>query len=80
MQNYTLTIPENSNKALALLNYLKTLDFIEITKTVDWWDELSMENKKAINQGLDDLENGNTHTDEKVRESIHKRILNAQAE
>ena len=50
------------------------------TKDVDWWDELSIENKKAIKKGLDDLKNGNTHTDEEVRESIHKRILNAQVE
>jgi len=78
MQNYTLKIPENNSKALALLNYLKTLDFIEINKTVDWWDELSIENRKAINKGLDDLEKGNTYTDEEVRKSIHKRILNAQ--
>ena len=78
MQNYTLSVPENSNKALALLNYLKTLDFIKISKSVDWWDELSQENINAINRGLDDLENGNTHTDEDVRKKIHQRILNAQ--
>ncbi len=78
MQDYTLTISEKNSKAVALLNYLKTLDFIEISKTVDWWDELSQENKKAINKGLKDLENGNTHTDEEVRKSIHQRILNAQ--
>lgn len=78
MQNYTLTISENNNKAIALLNYLKTLDFIEINKTSDWWDELSHKNKEAINIGIDDLKEGNIHTDEFVRESIHKRILNAQ--
>ncbi|MCF8298595.1 MAG: hypothetical protein K9J13_13695 [Saprospiraceae bacterium] len=78
MQDYTLRISENNSKAKALLNYLKTLDFIEISQTVDWWDELSDENKKAINKGLNDLEKGNTHTDEEVRKSIHQRILNAQ--
>ena len=78
MQNYTLRIKENNIKASALLDYLKTLDFIEINETGDWWDELSLENKKAINNGLKDLEKSNTHTDEEVRESIHQRILNAQ--
>jgi len=78
MQNYTLSVPDNSNKASALLNYLKTLDFIKISKSVDWWDELSQENINNINKGLDDLENGNTHTDEDVRKNIHQRIINAQ--
>ena len=63
---------------MALLNYLKTLDFIKITKTTDWWDELSTEDKKSIQQGLDDLENNNIHSDEDVKKSIKKRILNAE--
>ena len=33
MQNYTLTIPENSNEAIALLNYLKSINFVKISKT-----------------------------------------------
>ncbi|OQX81879.1 MAG: hypothetical protein B6D64_01530 [Bacteroidetes bacterium 4484_276] len=79
MQDYTLTISEKSNKALALLNYLRTLDFVEITKTNDWWDELSQENKNAIQQGIYDLDNGNIHTDEEVRKNIRQRILNAKS-
>ena len=78
MQDYTLTVSENNKKTSALIKYLQTLDFIKITKTTDWWDELSQENINAINRGLDDLENGNTHTDEDVRKKIHQRILNAQ--
>ena len=78
MHNYTLKISENNAKALALLNYLKTLDFIEIIKTEDWWDELSLENQKAIKQGLTDIDNGDIHSDEDVRKSIHQRILNSQ--
>ena len=78
MQDYTLTISEKSNKALALINYLRTLDFVEITKTTDWWDELSQENKNAIQQGIDDLDNGYVHTDEDVRKNIRQRILNAK--
>jgi len=78
MQNYTIRIKKNSNKTLALINYLKTLDFIEITKAEDWFDELSQEQIKNIKQGLDDLENNNTHSDEDVRKRIHQRILNTQ--
>jgi len=78
MSDYTLTIPENSSDALALLNYLKSLNFVSITKTTDWYDELSQEQIKSINKGLEDLDNGNIHKDEDVRKSIHQRILNAQ--
>ena len=78
MAQFTISISENNNKALALLNYLKTLDFVSITKIEDWYDELSQEQIKSINKGLEDLENGNIHKDEDVRKSIHQRILNAQ--
>ncbi len=78
MQNYTLTIPENDSKAIALLNYLKTLDFLNITKDKDWYEELSQEQLKSINYGLDDLEKTRTHTDHEVRKAIHERILNAK--
>ncbi len=79
MQNYTLKLSENNNKALALLNYLRTLDFIEIYKTTDWYDELNFKQKESINKGVEDLENGNTYADEDVRKDIHQRIIKAQA-
>ncbi len=79
MQDYTLKLSENNNKALALLNYLRTLDFIEISKTTDWYDELNFKQKESINKGIEDLENRNTYTDEDVRKNIHQRIINAQA-
>jgi len=77
MHDYTLRIAD-SDKAIALLNYLKTLDFVEITKANDWWDDLSKESKENIQLGLNDFELGNTHSDEDVRKSIHKRILDSK--
>jgi len=70
MQDYTLKLLENNNKALALLNYLRTLDFIEISKATDWYDELNFKQKESINKGIEDLENGNTYADEDVRKNI----------
>lgn len=78
MQDYTLTVSENNKKTSALIKYLQTLDFIKITKTTDWWDELSTVDKKNIQQGLDDFENNNIHSDKDVKKSIKKRILNAE--
>ena len=78
MEDYTLRISEKNSKAIALLNYLKTLDFVELSKTTDWWDEISTDNKASIERGLDDLKNGNIHTDKDVRENVRQRILNAK--
>ena len=78
MEDYTLRISESDSKALALINYLKTLDFIELTKTTDWWDEMTSENQASIQRGLDDLENGRVHSDEDIRESVRQRILNTK--
>lgn len=78
MADYILKISEKNTKALALLNYLKTLDFVELTKSADWWDELSESDKVSIQKGLDDLDNGRVHTDEDARKSVRQRILNAQ--
>ncbi|MDT8411369.1 MAG: hypothetical protein RQ875_02810 [Vicingaceae bacterium] len=80
MADYTLKISEKNAKAIALINYLKTLDFVELTKSksVDWWDELSEENKASIERGLDDLNNNRVHSDEEVRKIVRERILKAK--
>ncbi len=78
MQNYTIKISENNAKAIALINYLKTLEFVEITKSLDWWDELGTENKATIERGLEDFKNGRTHNDLDVRNSIRERILKSK--
>ncbi|MCC7453187.1 MAG: hypothetical protein IT222_03385 [Crocinitomix sp.] len=42
----------------------------------DWYDDLSKEEKRAIQKGLNDLKKGNTHSSDDVRKSILKRIEN----
>jgi len=78
MQNYTIKISENNAKAIALINYLQTLEFVEITKASDWWDEISQENKASIERGMSDLKNDRIHNDQDVRNSIRERILKSQ--
>jgi hypothetical protein len=77
MHNYTLKISEQNEKSKALINFLKSLDFVELTKANDWWDELGAESKASIERGIDDLKNDRVHSDQKVRNSIKERILNA---
>ena len=80
MQNYTLKITEKNAKTAALIKYLKTLDFIEISKSLDWWNELGEESKASIERGLDDLKKGEVHSDQDVRNLIRKRILRGDKE
>lgn len=78
MQSYTIKISENNAEAKALIQYLKTLEFVELTKTSDWWDELGAESKASIERGLDDLKNNRVHNDQDVRNSVRERILKAK--
>ena len=78
MLNYTIKISENNAKAIAFINYIQTLDFVELTEVSDWYDNLDLENKASIEKGLSDIKNNNVHTDEEVRISIRERILKFQ--
>lgn len=80
MQNYTIKILEKNAKAIALIKYLKTLDFVELSKNDDWWDELETESKASIERGLDDFKNGRVHNDQDVRNSVRERILKVKKE
>lgn len=72
---YTIQLDDSNPKAKALLEYLKTLDFIKLSNDSDWFNEISSEALKDIQEGLNDLSNGNIHSDKDVRNSIHNRIL-----
>lgn len=73
---YTIQLDDTNSKAKALLEYLKTLDFVTLTDTnTDWYDDLSVSDLNSINQGLEDLKNGNFQSDSDVRKSISQRIL-----
>jgi predicted transcriptional regulator len=58
----------------------KTLDFIELKESTDWWNELNDENKASIERGLEDLKNGREHSDEDVRKSVRDYISKAKKE
>jgi len=77
MEDYTLRLSKNNTKAAALLEFLKSLDFIEINKTQDWWGDLSEENKASIERGLNDYKSRRVFSDENVRNEVRQRILDA---
>jgi len=74
MQNYTLTIQENNSKALALLDYLKSIDFVKISKTTDWWDTLTEEQQGNINKGIEQLDNGEGIAHKDIRKNVNKLL------
>ena len=74
---HTIQIDDTNSKAKALLEYLKTLDFVKLTDNSDWYDELNEVNVNSIQLGLDDLINGHVVSDSEVRSSIQQRILKA---
>lgn len=66
------------SKVATFLNFIQTVDYIQvetnIEQTEDWYDELTPEQIKDIEQGLDDLKNGRTYTSEEVRKRIKAKI------
>ena len=58
MAEYTFNISESNSKAIALLEYLKSLDFIDLKKTNDWWNELSKKQQQEINLASLEVDNG----------------------
>ena len=74
MQSYTLTISENSSKAVALLNYLKSIDFVKISETSDWWEALTPEQQNSIHKGIKQLDNGEGIKHDDVRKNVSKLL------
>ena len=60
-----------NSKDDALLNQIRDLLGIE---EVDFWDELGVEDQRAINEGLSQLNEGKTFSHQSVQEEIKKRF------
>jgi hypothetical protein len=78
MGNYTIKISENNSKAMALINFLKSLDFIELIKTENLESDLDAKSIASIEKGLNDIKNNHILNDQDVRDSIRMKILNAE--
>ena len=69
-----LTINIKDNKYSFILELLKSMDFVSVANSDDWFDNISENDKKAINKGIEDIENGKIHSHEDVMASAKKRI------
>ncbi len=50
------------------------VDFLLYKNRKDWYEELSPEQKKSIQQGLDDIENGKVYDHDMVMEEMAQYI------
>ncbi len=56
-----------------VLNAVKTLLSGKTAAQEDWWDEVSDEDRKAIEEGLEQLDRGEYLTRSEVREKIQEK-------
>ncbi len=69
-------------RKLNLINWISSLQEEETLSEVekiqkekaDWWDKVSRKDKKAIEEGLDQLDRGEYITRDKVRDKIKERF------
>lgn len=74
MKNYTISIQEDSSRANALLDYLKSIDFVKISKSADWWETLNVEEQNAIYKSVELLDNGKGINHLDVRKNVNKLL------
>jgi hypothetical protein len=69
-----LTINIEENKYSFFLELIKSMDFISIENEEDWYENLSFSEKKNIQKGIDDIENGRVFSHNEVMTLAKKRI------
>jgi hypothetical protein len=72
MKKITINIEEN--KYSFFLELIKSMDFVSIENEEDWYGNLSFSEKKNIQKGIDDIENGRIFSHNEVMTLAKKRI------
>lgn len=72
MKKITINIEEN--KYSFFLELIKSMDFVSIENEDDWYENLSFSEKKNIQKGINDIENGRTFSHNEVMTLAKKRI------
>lgn len=73
IKNYINKIVLDTND-LDILNKIQSYIEQLRTKNIDWWDDLTDEQKKDAQTGLNQLENGEGIPHEEVRNRINKML------
>lgn len=69
-----LTINIEENKYSFFLELIKSMDFVSIENEEDWYENLSFSEKKSIQKGIDDIDNGRSFSHNEVMALAKKRI------
>jgi hypothetical protein len=77
-----MNVMKLETRKINLINWISTLQEDDILnkvekiqkETTDWWDTISNEDKTAINEGLEQLDNGQFFTRSQVRDKIKERF------
>lgn len=72
MKKITINIEEN--KYSFFLELIKSMNFVSIENEEDWYENLSFSEKKNIQKGIDDIENGRIYSHNEVMTFAKKRI------
>lgn len=69
-----LIVNIEENKYSYFLDLIKSMDFVSIENEDDWYGNLSFLEKKNIQKGIDDIENGRIYSHNEVMTFAKKRI------
>jgi hypothetical protein len=69
-----LIINIEETKYSFFLELIKSMDFVSIENNDDWYENLSFSEKKNIQKGIDDIDNGNIFSHNEVMSIAKKRI------
>ena len=72
MKQVIVNIEEH--KYTFFLELIKSMDFVSIENEEDWYGDLTFEEKKNIQKGIDDIENGKIHSHNEIMTFAKKRI------
>jgi hypothetical protein len=55
-----------------LIELIRNIIDIPQTSKLDWWDQISQEEKESISRGLDDLQQGKVHSHDLIIKKYEK--------
>lgn len=69
----TIVIDENSHEGKAFIELLRKMRFARVLDSpAEWWTIISPAEREAIEQGISDMEKGNTVSHECMKEQYGK--------
>lgn len=69
----TVLIDDSTYEGKAFVELLRKMKFARVVEDkAEWWESISMEERQAVEDGLDDIKNGDTVSHEQMKESYEQ--------